>query len=357
MFESPSEKLQPQQRAVLRTLAHAMGESSTSPRSRLVLARSLALALGRDNIGPDAASWIELLADKSEHEIESAYALKRAAARPAFFGIVEHSLSIAYVIDASDSMLEPLTPRERADLQPLTGEGAKERPRDGQAELSIDWNLVKTRFDGARELLKKAVRALRPDQEFTVILFGDKAEYLLATPKLTAASKKVVEAACAELDAIRPGPAKQERPHGTLRGGTNVHGGMVRAFRVGEKPVPAGKKGPAPRPDVRLNEHGVDTIYLLSDGDPSADDYAGKDTNDGTTVGDPETGKTKEHAGTVVYQGPFAWTPYLLADIRRLNLLQRASIHTIGLGEADYRFLEELSKSAHGRTVQIGKKQ
>ena len=153
-FEARTEKLQASQSAVLRVLVQAMADPATTVRSRLVLARSLARALGRDNIGPDPAGWLELLADGSEHEIEMAYALRRSAARPGFFGIVEHSRHICYVIDASDSMLEPLTPRELSDLQPLTGENAGKAGDGNAAEMAVDWSKVKTRFDGARELLK-----------------------------------------------------------------------------------------------------------------------------------------------------------------------------------------------------------
>lgn len=361
LFAAKADPLQDKQRHVLRALVSVMGERGTSTRSQIVQSRLLARALGRDNIGPDAASWLELLADAPTAAIELAYAAKRAAVKVGFFGIPEHGRTLAYVIDASDSMLEPLTPRELEDLQPLTGVGATKGGAGGagaQAEQSIDWSRVKTRFDGARELLKLALRRLPADARFTVVLFGDKAEYLVATPGLVTASGKAVDAACLEVDAIRSGPVRAGRPHGTLRGSTNIHGGFLRAFRAtdAKKTGARNKKGSEGRSEIRLDERGVDTIYLLSDGDPSADDWDGGDTNDGTTVGDPETGATKEHTGQVVYPGPFSWEPYLVADLQRLNLLQRCAIHAVGIGEANYDLLAKVAATGQGTVVQIGKK-
>ncbi len=59
--------------------------------------------------------------------------------------------------------------------------------------------------------------------------------------------------------------------------------------------------------------------------------------------------------GPVIYPGPFAWEPFLLTDVQRMNLLQRCAIHTVGIGEANFTFLKELSAVGHGATVQIGK--
>lgn len=350
----PPSPLGKPQRTILRSLAYAMAEPATTARSRIVLARLLARALHRDNLGPDAATWIELLGDAPAAEIEMAYALKRGAARPGFFGITEHGRAIAYVIDASDSMLQPLTPRERQDLQPLTGKEGVKAPAPGpgtQAELAIDWTKVKTRFDGARELLKLALRRLTPEQQFTIVLFGNKAEHLTATPQLVAATPKAIAAACRDLDAIRPGPNHKDRPYGTLRGQTNLHGGLLRAFRTGE----AKSTDPKARSDVRAFEYGVDTIFVLSDGAPNADDWDAVDANESGRAGDPEAGTSYRYEGDVVYPGPFAYGFGLLEDLRRLNLLRRCAIHTVGIGEADYDLLQRIAAVGHGTTVQIGK--
>lgn len=348
LFERQNLPLGKDARASLRSLVYAMGEPATSVRSRVVLSRSLARALGRDNLGLEANDWLEMLEDGPLDRIEMAYAQKRGKARPGFFGITEHGRSIAYVIDASDSMLEPLTPSERSELQPLTGPAAKSGARN-TAEYAIDWKKVKTRFDGARELLKVALRQLGPDQQFSIVLFGDTAELLPATPSMVAATPRSVAAACRDLDAIKIGSKRHDRPYGTLRGQTNLHGGLRLAFRVGEV-----KGGVAAR-DVRPWLGGADTIYLLSDGAPNADDFPAVDANDSEYAGDPERGTRFKYSGEVTYPGPFAASGYLLADLRRQNLLRRCAIHVIGLGEADYALLRNIAAVGHGATVQIGK--
>ncbi|MBI5849883.1 MAG: hypothetical protein HZB39_02415 [Planctomycetes bacterium] len=379
LFEKRGKELDARQRAVLRGLASEMGDRNTSQRTRIVLARTL----GRDDIGPDAAGWLELLADVPTEELELAYAKRRAKSIPGFFGIPQHGGSIAYVIDASDSMLEPLTPRELDEMQPLTGAGRKSGARDAgpkrvdAAERAVDWSKVKNRFDAATELLKLALRRLSREQRFTVVIFGDQAEYLPATHGLVEASEDNVRKVCEQIDAIEPQPDRainRHRPHGVLRGDTNLHGGMLLAFRAGQvkktravkpsddKPAHRSSNGPPkeakaqPEPAwVPLDERGVDTIYLLSDGAPSADNWNGTDTNDGSIVQDPETKQQSERTGTVVYPGPFAWPPYLVPDLRRLNLLQRSAIHCIGLGEADFTLLEKIAAVGHGQVIKIGR--
>lgn len=362
-----------QARTVLHSMLHLMAERDTTLRTRIVLARSIARALQRDDIGPDPAGWIDLLSDKPREQIEIAYAERRAKVPAGFFGIPEHGRTIAYVIDASDSMLTPLTPRELADLQPRTGAGAS-KPADGAkgparadaAERAVDWSKVKNRFDASRELLELALRRLQPDQRFTVILFGSKAGYLAATEGLVPATKANIDKVCAEIDAIKSRPSRNpDRPYGELRGSTNLHGGMLLAFRAGEArksratpSKPKAKPGTIePEPDwVPFDERGVDTVYLLSDGAPSADNWDGADTNDGTTVGDPETRGVKEYSGPVIYYGPFSQPPYLVPELQRLNLLQRASIHAIGLGEADFELLERIAAVGRGACIKIGQR-
>src|SRR5690606_20248417 len=157
-----------------------------------------------------------LLSDAPAEEIELGYARRRAASKPGFFGITDYGRSIAYVIDASDSMLEPLTPRELQEMVPLTGANAdKNAGSDARAERAIDWSKVKSRYDAARELLKLALARIEKDQRFTVVLFGDQAEYLAATPRLVTASSSNIDKVCKEIDAIVVGHRRAERPHGT----------------------------------------------------------------------------------------------------------------------------------------------
>lgn len=372
LFEAKGKELTGTARGVFHSLLHLMAERETSLRSRIVIARTLARALGREDIGPDPEGWLELVSDKPVEEVEIGYAKRRAAVPLGFFGIPDHGRSIAYVIDASDSMLQPLTPRELAELQPRTGAGqpaadGKGPARADAAERAVDWSKVQNRFDAARELLKLALRRLQPDQRFTVILFGSDAEFLSASVGLVAASPANVEKVCNEIDAISAVRSRNpERPHGELRGSTNLHGGMLLAFRAGDakksraKPQRPDSRSKVvkipPEPDWQpLDERGVDTIFLFSDGDPSGDNWNGADTSDSDVAGDPESGATYASTGRGIYAGPFAWPPYLLADLRRMNVLQRAAIHAIGIGEVDFRLLERIAADGRGVCIKIGK--
>jgi hypothetical protein len=372
LFEAKGKELTGTARGVFHSLLHLMAERETNLRSRIVIARTLARALGRDDIGPDPEGWLELVSDQPAEAIEIGYAKRRAKVPLGFFGIPEHGRSIAYVIDASDSMLQPLTPRELAELQPRTGAGqatpdGKGPGRADAAERAVDWSKVQNRFDAARELLKLALRRLQPDQRFTVILFGSQAEFLAASFGLVAASPANIEKVCTEIDAIRAVRSRNpERPHGELRGSTNMHGGMLLAFRAGdakksrsktERPNPRSKVTKiAPEPAWQpLDERGVDTIYLFSDGDPSGDNWNGVDTNDSDVSVDPESGAKYASTGHGFYPGPFSWPPYLVPDLRRLNLLQRASIHTIGMGEVDFQLLERIAADGRGVCIKIGR--
>ncbi len=349
-----ADSLTPEQRALLLRIADFLGDRRRTPRSRLALSRCFARVLDCEDFGPDADLWISLLADVSKDERAVRIAKARAGITHTFFGIPEHGQRICYLIDASDSMLEPLTPREREALMPLTGQGAKPaKPRDDasdRAERAIDWDRVESRFDAARELLILTLQALPEDREFCVVLFGTDAQCLAATPRLVKAKDDAVDDACAELRMIRPGPQAENRPHGTLRGETNLHGAFLVAYRTTDrKPVYEDA-----HVDAKAFAGGCDTIFLLSDGAPNWDDFDALDSNDGRMAGDPETGKTYEYDGDLLWYGPFIHPQYLLPDLARYQLLRRCSIHAVGLGEADYGFLERVANLGHGRTLKIG---
>ena len=312
--------------------------------------------LGCANVGPDPDAWRELLARPPAEWQRPLSGALRSGLDHTFFGIHGHGRRLCYLIDASDSMLVPLTAREKAQLHPLSGAGARpEGPAvDGdsaRAELAIDWERVHTRFDGARELLKLALRQLHPEQEFAVVLFGTSAETLDATPKLAPVRSRLVRRACDELDAIVPGPPAERRPHGTLRGETNLHG----AFRLAYELTTKGRlKGEAHVEDKAFGR-GCDTILLLSDGAPNWDDFDASDVNESGVVGDPEAGVTLEERYEIAHwYGPFALQGYLLPDLERYALLRRPAIHAVGLGEADYFLLERIAALGGGKLLRIG---
>ena len=161
---------------------------------------------------------------------------------------------VCYVIDLSDSMLDPLTVREVSDLADF---GA------------LPWDEITSRLDAVRELLRIALPTLNPEQSFCVVTFGSEAKLLKATPGLRRATPAAIAKVMRELDALKPGPIKRGRPHGTLGGYTNLHGGLRRAFQVKGRGLV--KQGAYI--DPQMFEQGCDSIFLLSDGKPTWDDY------------------------------------------------------------------------------------
>ncbi|MDA1194223.1 MAG: hypothetical protein O2894_03490 [Planctomycetota bacterium] len=293
--------------------------------------------------------------------------------KPTFLGIEAAGHRVVYVIDMSDSMLTPLTKDEVQDLRrpphqvvgpktPVVTGGKDDgapapgpTPQEKQAAdaiLALPWKSIRTRFDAAREFLKLSLRALAPQQEFCVIGFGTDAKPLEATPGLRRATEAHVEKACVELDRIEPGKPTRDRPHGTLWGYTNVHGGMHRAFKVAGK----GLVKVHEYVDPATFEEGCDTIFLLSDGQATWDDWPEWDRRlEKHRSGDPESGAEVEDQPMGHYYGPYALGSWLRDDLQRLELFRRAELHCIGIGEYDPYLLQWVAALGLGRFRQVGK--
>jgi hypothetical protein len=339
----------------------------THERTRLVMARHFRKAFDADALYIEARPWLHRLLNPEAESKDDGYA---RVPPTRFVGVEATGKRIAYVIDLSDSMLIPLTPGERDEIRrppepsgPVTGrDGDRDRPREPKddekesedLEDQLPWDRIHTRFDAAREYLKLSLQTLTPDQYFCVIMFGTNAEFARSTRTLVQATPRNIRAAITELDRIRPGPATQVRTHGTLMGDTNLHGGMHRAFMVRTNGVVNGWSGI----DQSTFLNGVDTIFLLSDGDPTDDDWAQRDRRDDfDQTGDPETGTRFEDQDYLRFPGPYGYMysrTYLPDDIRRLNLFRRCEIHCIGIGEVTEGLLREIAYWGNGEVRFIG---
>ena len=227
----------------------------------------------------------------------------------------------------------------------------QENPLLGEKDL--DWKKISNRFEAAREYLIQSLNSLEPDMEYCVIWFGDEAGFLDSTRGLVGASKGSIQKTIGELRRFRPGPKADNRPHGTLKGKTNMHGGFRIAFRLRGKSV-AKRHAYV---DDKTFSGGCDTIFLLSDGDPSWDDFAGTDSRDkGDQVGDPEMGGGGDQSATSLeFPGPYARNRHLLEDLQRMNIFRQVEIHCVGIGEASRGFLATLANTGLGRVRMIGK--
>lgn len=325
---------------------YRLDDPETLPRTRLVVARHLARLFDVDSCIIEARPWINLLNGETGETDDHGYA------RPRFFGVEASGDRICYVIDLSDSMLEPLKEEERKPSS-ATGAARNKEKMDLLRPDDLPWHLIKNRFDLAREHLKLSLGGLPPDKHFCVIAFGDSADLLDSCSGMIEASKANVEKVIRELNSIRPGSPIADRPHGTLRGKTNLHGGLHRAFKVKSSGFSGAYEYVTPQTFLE----GCDTIFVLSDGDPTWDDWDQVDTNYGEdTVGDPETRTPMPSAENMHYHGPYQSWEFVIDDVRRMNLFRKVEIHCIGLGEVTASALRRLADLGLGRTQSFGRK-
>ena len=346
---------EPEFEAPAKQLIQLMDDKQTLMRTKHVMARYLGKLLDTKDRFVRAEPWLNaLLFERTGGEIGSGRGYGHA---PTFGGIEATGDRILFVIDMSDSMLKELEPKILAELRKLPAKprvppSRKKNPF--KAEGLVDWKGVKTRFDAAREMLKFTLISLPKEKEFAVVVFGDKAELLKACSRgLKPAKPSYVKKVIRELDGVRAGPETAKSPHGELRGATNFHGGAQRAFQV----IPKGLVGSAAYVDPEAYLKGAETIFLLSDGDPTTDDWVMEDQRDeNDRAGNAESGGQVEDTGSKMlkFPGPYAGHQIAQKDIARLNLFRKCEIHCIGLGEANSYYLKSIAELGLGRAKMVG---
>ncbi|MBZ0134974.1 MAG: hypothetical protein K8I27_01215 [Planctomycetes bacterium] len=386
-------------------------EENTLPRTRREAALALQHAFGTKHPYQYKMMWkqmfdtgIDPLSDDDGRTVAS------------FMGLDVFGQRILFLIDASDSMLNPLSDEELESVKgPITGD-----KRRGKDAYEIDWSRVHTRFDAARENVKWTLSRLDKDKQVAVILFGDDAQALPATNSFISASPGNVRKIQATLDAIRPGKPSEDmaskRPHGVLLGETNYYAALLTGYRMGKSGM---INSPREHWDMKLIEEGADSIFLLSDGSPIRDGFSGRtptiereydnwmyyesqQPGEGEWVEfpeippqperevetrDPETGvitkqKIPAQPGRPAYRmwrrrevttistdtmhdnGPYASTSSfvstyelgnLLDEIERMNLVRRVRIQCVGIGEAQMGWLRPIAIKGRGKAVYFGK--
>ncbi len=337
-------------RAYINLLAEDVGLSHSA---KMVIARHLAKTIGIDRRYIEPEPWIRLL----DQNYSPPKRLGETVSQLRFFGIEAEGDRICYLIDMSNSMLRPIDP-ELLRKGPITGPRKRER---GQIpdENDIRWHLVESRFDLAREHLKISIQRLSRDKRFCVVWFGDEAGHLDSTPGMIPATRSNISRVLRELDAIETTPrpptlAEADAPHGVLKGETNLHGGLVRAFSMQARGFAKGYGDL----DLKAIAEGCDTIFLMTDGAPSADDFEIVDEyyGDGTIVSEREFGREVAIVNDVTYHGPMVFPNWLLAELRRMNAFRKVPVHCIGIGEADIDLLRALAEASQGEVYLLGAK-
>ena len=334
-------------------LARVLDMDTAPEHTKLVIARAFRRIFNAEHAYLAAAPWLKKL------EGDNGRVPSRTLAQPTFLGLQAEGNRICYVIDLSDSMLTPLTENEKRDLRnPVTGHrkqdgGDEPEPQPDPDVAALPWDSITTRFDAAREFLKLSLRKLTTEQHFAVVAFGTQAALLDACPGMQQVNEKRIAKAIEELDAIKPG-LSNGKP--TLRGMTNLHGGLQRAFQCKSK----GLIKDYEYVDWLGFEQGADTIFVLSDGKQSWSDWDCIDKADDSDVsGNPESGgdlgEKGEHPELHFY-GPYVDQRHMLEDLERMNLFRKAEIHAIGIGEAEEVTLRAIAQIGHGQLRLVGKK-
>jgi HEAT repeat protein len=196
-----------------------------------------------------------------------------------YHGITTTSSRIVFILDISDSMNDP------ARTQYLDSSGKTQR---GTSERS--------KFEVAREELKRAIRALDGKDYFNIVVYNH--EVRKWQDRMVAALPSNKALAIAFLDSLK------------AVGGTNIFDALETAFTLGGFGV-----------QDRYYRSEVDTLFLLSDGAPSA--------------------------------GRITDTDEILEEVGRINRLRKLQIHAIAVGLlADKDFLRKLAHQNDGQFIE-----
>jgi hypothetical protein len=322
-----------------------------SPHLQLQIGRHLQWVLNAPAPFVDQESWVELLQHGDINQKKDTHTITQHR----FFGVETDGERICYVLDLSDSMLEPVSPAARPPgaRAPVTGgQAAPVKKKEKGAvpdESDLPWEKIVSRFDLARENLRISLERLPKDKWFSVIIFGDESKPLATTKSMVRATKANIDHAMEELDAITAESIKTKK----LMGQTNMHKALRDAFGLTNK----GIVEELAYVDAATLTEGCDTIFLLSDGAPSWDEFAVKDRDygEGKVVKDNESKIEAPRTPTLIYYGPYVEGDWLPDDVARMNAFRRVRIHCIAIGEANTGLMRRLADIGHGMLFEVGK--
>jgi hypothetical protein len=309
----------PEFAAAAEALIPFLSDPAVESRTHWAVARALGRAFETEKVSFDPRWWRALLArvEPSKNPEDERY----AAPTTTYFDLRATGDRIVYVLDMSGSMTSPLSAAALAELHQFV---VAEPTKVGAGRADIAWKDVHTSLEAVVEFTKLSIRRLPKDASFCVVLFGTAAQALGATPGLMPASPGNVATAARDLDVLAKG---------TGSGGTNFHGGVRRAFfaTLGGKDLDPGRS----LDPLVLFAKGPTTIFVLSDGSPTHDDWSGG-------------------GGAGIGSSIFSATDGICDDVERANLLQRCEIHTLAFGMAGNDLLERLARTGGGHCRSIG---
>jgi hypothetical protein len=131
---------------------------------------------------------------------------------------------------------------------------------------------------------------------------------------------------------------------------TNMHGGLNRAFKLKSGTL----VGPGEYVNAATFDDGCDTIFLLSDGAPTCDDWPSPDSKEpGDQAGDPETGAKHADSNNLTFQGPYRKASYVINEATRLNLFRKVEIHCVGMGGTQMSILQSIAGIGKGKALDL----
>jgi hypothetical protein len=369
LCESGADRASKAYEDVFNKLGALFDDKKTPERTKFVMGRYFAKMYGIKDVWINFDAWRRVhmgaLAGVNDGK-EGGRTHEARPPRPEFVGIKANGKRVAFIIDLSDSMLEPVKKPPTPPKAPpekekdITGGGKGKKDKDKKDEEKkkptqeerLPWDKIKNRWDLAREYLKLSLKDLDKDMMFTIAIFGTKAEKLGSTKAMIQVSDASISAAISDLDGMKIGGPTPIKAMGTLKGDTNIHGGFRRAFETSTK-------GLSSRDEYVDDQNfldGADIMFLLSDGAPVNDDF---DTTDAyeegiTVVKDREAGTAAAPTATILYQGPYSQPKWLVRDIQRMNMFHHAEIHTIGIGEANEGLMRQIARENFGEVIFMG---
>lgn len=357
-------------RLAVDAIINCLDDLALFPRTKREISLALQHCFDSDKAHTNSSAWHRLLYPESTRREGST--VQRIPVR--FMTLAGLGDRYLFLLDASDSMLTPLTDSEKRALFKIL---PKNKDKDGKTVERSKKKMKRrvTRFDAARLHLASTLRSMDEKHEFAIVLFGDQGE--LFTPGFVSAKSVNVKKTISSLFSIRVGAPKELRPDGTLKGNTNLYSAFQVAFQVGSAGIVA---SPESSVESRLLFEGADTIFLLSDGAPTEDGFKGSTPpikrkavityGGGGGRYDKETGKSSgggnprpmgklpppvEITEPIKHEnGPYLQASYLVDEIRRLNFTRRTIIHVVNIGEARDQISRAIAKAGRGQFVRIG---
>jgi hypothetical protein len=288
--------------------------------------------------GPDPDAWSDWVRDRRREAEGLPPRGARRGESTRVFNTETYSNRYVFVLDASISMVERISPDEKERLQ-----RAMEQ-QEGDEREELDWSRIHNNLDLAREEIIRTLRVMDPERtRFTIIVFDERV--LTWQQEMMPTTERNVNDAAQWMRALRP------------QNLTNVYGAISEAFDLSEKIAGADvddrraqrrrrprqrDSGPAitgPHRDEAL----PDTIFFYSDGYATHGKYAGDD--------DGWRGKSQAEQGRLYA----AIMRHMVAEFEERYRVSRISINCVGIGTPqDRHTMSALSRATRGEYKPLG---